>query len=337
MKPNSKKSIHDFFLSGIALLIVLVACAYWLFPEIAVRFRNQAPVELSLTRTELPKKKMAPLASPPVNIALVKSNDPIQKPKMRPRRSPKPKESMVQADEGESQERLDQAVNLVDSGNWAEALVVLDDLLKKDPGNHDALVELAMIHLIDRKDPSAAIPFMEKAIQAEPGKEDIVTELLSAQEEMGQPEEALKFLKQMAQEHPDSEAINFGMAQALLSNGQKEDAIDYLQRSIDSRDGYEKDELMEQMADTLAETGQGDQAIEVYRRSIERHASYLDTSPDDAEYVKERYIGLRLKYASALIRSGYSDDAESVIKELEGEIPDDDLLASLRALQNSAY
>ena len=63
----------------------------------------------------------------------------------------------------------------IDRGQWQKALGHLEKLLAREPMNEEALVEISMIHLLDRKDPGAAIPYMKRALAINAGNGSMVS------------------------------------------------------------------------------------------------------------------------------------------------------------------
>lgn len=74
---------------------------------------------------------------------------------------------------------LQQAMDLVDRGQWNEAEPILLYELQKDPKNLGVLLELAMIQILDKNQPSAAVPYLEEALRVDPNNDSAMSELLN--------------------------------------------------------------------------------------------------------------------------------------------------------------
>ena len=69
----------------------------------------------------------------------------LEKPTLVPEDAPAPK---PQSQKSSSTEVI---VDQIDSGNWREAEQILLKVIAQDPNNEHALIELAMIQILDKK------------------------------------------------------------------------------------------------------------------------------------------------------------------------------------------
>ena len=110
---------------------------------------------------------------------------------------PRPTVIAPQVNEMVDVESIQAIISLVDGGNWQEAERKLRDYIKANPKDEGALVEMAMIQLIDKKDPAAAKPFLEKAVASNLNNSSILSELLAVYEETNTVEDGILFLKSL--------------------------------------------------------------------------------------------------------------------------------------------
>ena len=68
-------------------------------------------------------------------------------------------------------------------------------ILKSDPKNVEALRELAMLNLLDKKDSLAATGYFERAFVEDPNDSGVMNELLQLYQEQGEINKGLKFQK----------------------------------------------------------------------------------------------------------------------------------------------
>lgn len=339
MDRKQSQAIETFFLSLLGFVLVVGAAVAIIFPEIEVNFRGFEPIALEspapvmgppqprlavATEMAAPEKGQPTVASPP---SAVSGRGRNRAPSRAQRRG---QDVANNASQSSGSSGIEKAVSLVDSGKWQEAEKMLLEILKDDPRNESALVELTMINLLDKKNPDAALPYLEKSLKVNAENESLISELLIIFDEKGTPDKAVDFLKQLAAEQGENPSIDYGMAQALLRSGRQAEAVDYLEKSVEHREGWDKDEVLEQLGDTYADLGMPDQALDSWRRSMERQRRHIDSFPEDREYMMEQYTGTRLKYASALMEAGRFDEVDNILTELEKDLPDDEWIASLR-------
>lgn len=327
---KGKEQVGSRFLGWSIVLALTCLGAFWvLLPPVPDHFRSSPQLKL-----DLPPPIPKPLPLPETKVRFenkpkwVKADGSDLRSSSR-RYSKKPSSTQTAA-KHDAEELLNAAIQLVDRGEWQEAEKKLLEIVKQDPKNEGALVELAMINLLDKKDPMQALPYMEGALRANADNESMVTELLSIYSNQGRSQEAIDFLKELGKENPESPALDYGLAQAMMQAGKPEQAVDYLQRSIEQKSGRERDHLVEQLGDTYAELGQTDQALEAWREVLERKKAHMESFPEHKEYMQEQFDHIRLKYVSGLLDSDNLQEADEILKQLEQNAPKDEWVISMR-------
>lgn len=213
----------------------------------------------------------------------------------------------------------------------AESL--LKKILEEAPGNEAALVELAMINILDKNDPDGALPYIKRAIAANSENEAMISELLGIMDEKGQASDAVLFLTNLADETDSNPSLDYGIAQAMIKTGESEKALEYLERSVGEREGFQRDDILEQMGDLYYETGKIDLAMESWGKTLERQAEYLASHPEDLDILAEQNLDLRFKYLSGQIEMGDAaslDAADSELANIEKLAPGNALVGALR-------
>jgi predicted Zn-dependent protease len=234
---------------------------------------------------------------------------------------------------GDSAEKLTRAIDLIDTGNPRDAQAILEDILRKDPKNEQALVELGMIHLIDYHAPSAALPYLEDALRVNGKNKVVLSELVGVYEELGQGDQGLAFLTDLQASQPTNGPLNLGIGQVLAGQGRDAEAIPYLEAAAESGDP-DSDYALEDLADAYASAGNSEKALSTYKRAIDREKLRIQSLPDSGDSSShegndERLNSLDLGRARLLLSTGQFDEAETVLKALNGRMPNDEAVISL--------
>ncbi len=153
---------------------------------------------------------------------------------------------------------LRQAMQLVDEGRWNEAEILLEKLLQAEPKNEAALIELAMLKILERNDRKAGQELLERAVRVNPSNESAVIELVSLYEENRGWEEAYTFFQSL----PDgsSSVVEYARGSALLALGRSEEAVEHLQKAVYDGDFREFD-ARRNLADALAAAGRYEESM----------------------------------------------------------------------------
>lgn len=216
--------------------------------------------------------------------------------------------------------KLDSAINEVDSGNWRKAEEILRGLLKEDPANEMALVEMANIYLLDRRDMTGALPFIKRALESNNNNEDMLNELVNVYSETGNVDEGLDYLMSLSQKTQGSGADNGvldqGIATTLVSVKRPEEAVEYFKSAIAKGAKDEDGQLRGQMGDAYVDAGREELAIDAYRNAIAQ-AEKNRTREYDQYGISE----LKVRLGQAYVRMGNREAALEVSRELQQEDP----------------
>lgn len=218
-------------------------------------------------------------------------------------------------DKSEANEAMRQVAMLVDSGQWLKAESMLEDFLNSDPKNEIALVEMALLQLIEKKDPNAARGYLERAVTVDPNNTSTLNELLSVYSETGQLDEGLDFLRSIPQQNSNG-TVDYAIANALQMSGRVEESVAHYEKALESsfpRDSLAKEEL----ADAYIELGRHEEAISILEALISQ-----DSKPGKLK-------GLKIRLAHAHMEKGQADEALRVLGELKDQNPDDPLVTQL--------
>ena len=231
-------------------------------------------------------------------------------------------------------EALKKAIELVDSGNPEDALVILEQILDKDPKNERALIEVSMIHLIDYRNAAAAVPWLERSLQVNPSNRLVLAELAAIYAEQNNIEGGLTFLRGLQEKAAPADAsfISLGIGQMLMSDGREDEAIVHLERAATGLPNNPN--ILSGLANTYARHGNSDKAIATYRKSAAaREAQIRKLSSDDKSLPSKRALLLRtrLEIVKEFYKRGELDAASEELEIAGKRIPNHPLIANWRA------
>lgn len=167
---------------------------------------------------------------------------------------------------GDRSANLQKAMDLVDRGQWNEAEPLLLEEIQKDPKNVGALLEMAMIQILDKNDHRSAIPYLEEALHVDLTNDSARIELLNSYDET---QDFARGMKEVSS-WPDTDEFR-GIKQAALghlqaSAGDSVSAIDNLKKAIDS--GETSYQARSDLAEAYASQGRAGEANREYEQII---------------------------------------------------------------------
>lgn len=318
--PAPKNSLLNSFVLWIFGFVAAVAGAVLLFKPVDRQFM---PVKVSLAdriAANSQNKAQRRLKAPKSNIPDFKIEDDRSQPIDTKLASTQPKAGKVKGSPMSAAARvqLDSAINEVDSGNWRKAEEILKELLKKEPKNEMALVEMANIYLLDRRDMTGALPYIKGALETNNNNEDMLNELINVYSETGNVDEGLDYLVNLSQnsQGSNSAVLDQGIATTLVSVKRPEEAVEYFKSAIAKGAKDEDGQLLGQMGDAYVDAGREDQAVDAYRNAIAQ-AEKNRTREYDQYGISE----LKVRLGQTYMRMGNREAALEVSRELQKEDP----------------
>ena len=225
---------------------------------------------------------------------------------------------------------VEKAIRLIDSGDVEGAIALLEDVLKNDPRNEQALVEMAMIHLLDLRRPAQAIDYLQKVIGINPTNRVVMTELVSLYEEEGRVDEGLQFMLEAQQANPESGEVAYGVGQMMVVQGRDEEAIPHLRKAAEGSEDPVR--AGRELAEAWARVGNAEQAVEAYQTTIKRQEEDLKTRSTQGmptSFVQERVNFTKMDMVRQLMNLGRWDEAEKILHEVQEDMPGDQNVLSL--------
>jgi predicted Zn-dependent protease len=113
----------------------------------------------------------------------------------------------------------------------AEAHQCLDDLLRRQPDNFDALVRRAWTAQ-NLTWYTVAVESLQRALDLRPGADGVRLSLVQNLVTLGRYAEAREHLTYLGARQPDNPAVTFGLARCLAGQGEKERAAELLDRLL---------------------------------------------------------------------------------------------------------
>jgi len=226
--------------------------------------------------------------------------------------------------------QVQKAVALVDQGKVTEAMKVLDDILAKDPKNEQALVEMAMIHLLDLKQPDSALGYMQKVVEINPANQIVLNELVSLYSEQGRVDDGLNYLMDLAEKKPGSSDLSYSIGQMMALSGREQDAIPYMEKAAQSPTHQTR--AFRDLGETYSHMGDPEKSVEFYDKAIasqEREIAERNEAGTPITYAAERLVYIKSDKIRVLLQKGDLESAQSLLNEVKSQMPNDPNIAQL--------
>lgn len=222
------------------------------------------------------------------------------------------------------------AIALIDNGQTTEAVAALESIVKRDPKNEQALIELAMIHLLDMKAPDQAIHYLQKAVKIAPDNQIVISELVTLYDEQQRLDDGISFFQELDKQQAGLPIVAYGMGQLLALSGRDQDAIPYLEKAALQADGTR---AYHDLAEAYSRLGDSEHAIDAYDRALkalEQDLIHKRAQGQPSAYVEERLHYTKLDKARELIRVNDLDAAQRLLDEVGQQLPDDEGVTALQ-------
>jgi arylsulfatase A-like enzyme/Flp pilus assembly protein TadD len=231
------------------------------------------------------------------------------------------------------------------TGRLDDAAEVLEDLLKANPGQPEALAALGRVRLVD---PAAARPYLEEAVRLNPGRFEPLFNLGLCQLRLGQPVKGEASLRRALDLRPGHPLCRNNLAIALTMQGRLDEAEADLRALIAEKPDFV--DAYNNLALVLVRADRGAEAEIVVRRALELEPHRMDASLTLAEILhrqaryaeavdllaplatKEKSPELDARYGMALEAAGNPGDALPLLRRALAMYPSelDLMLATAR-------
>jgi MSHA biogenesis protein MshN len=234
--------------------------------------------------------------------------------------------------------QIQKAINLIDAGNVTEAIAILEAVLKHDPRNEQALVELAMVYLLDLKQPEVATGYLQRVVDVNPQNQIVMSELVSLYEEQGKLDEGLAFLTEVHNRKPDSTELAYGIGQMMTLQGRDGEAISYLEKAAQEPENQVR--ALKDLGEAYSRTGDTEKAVDSFAKAIgnqEKEIADKQARGLPVQFDEERLNYTKMHMARELVHRGGPDDldqAQQLLNDVKATMPTDEAVTSLQATLN---
>lgn len=184
---------------------------------------------------------------------------------------------------------LQQAMDMVDRGQWNEAEPILLYELQKDPKNLGVLLELAMIQILDKNQAAAAVPYLEEAMRVDPNNDSAMAELLNVYAETQNFAQADRLLGTLPVTEENRGMLLAARGFIKASAGDSVEAVNLLKSAVYEAN-YPSFGARKDLAEAYESLGRADEANQEYESILS--GSY---KPEQQRQAK---LGLAKNYAA---------------------------------------
>lgn len=296
------------FLAG--LVVVLIALGAFLF----------------LRPTPEPEKETADVVEETPKVAAANGGTPAAAEAPKPGLRFPPKKDSPQANDN----RFDSIQQLLRDGRFEAAATALMEILKTEPNNERALLELGYLYARDPKYGDQGIQMLEKVLRLNPENDQAMGELLLLAME-GRGGDMVAKVQMAYERNPNSANLAAGLGRLKLNEGNMEEAVPLLERAAGS--DVVAESAYNSLLDAYLAAGDKAKTVDTYNRLVDFQQRSLEEarragSPDAARLersMRQNQLGL----ASALIAQKQYDAAESLLRQVREASPQEQGLERL--------
>lgn len=219
---------------------------------------------------------------------------------------------------------------LADEGNIRGAVEALEEILKVDPKNEQALSQMGQMQYLDLQAPDLAIQYFQRAIAVNPDNQLVMADLLGLWESEGKAKEGVAFLSKIEKQGASSPEVAQALAQMLSATGRDKEAAAYYARAMQARDI--KASLKVDEAKSLAASGDSIKAVGAFDESItnqELNIAEKTMHGQSAAAEQERLNQTKLAKIEALIKLKSFDQAWAMLEEMKASMPNNGAILTL--------
>ncbi len=239
---------------------------------------------------------------------------------------------------------LEEARQFVAKAEPEKARQLLEKIIKNDPQNDEALVELGLVYLLDLHESGEAKANFQKAALANSHNEVAISELINIYYEQETIDEGVAFLTDLLNQNPENDQLSLSIGQLYVDSGRYEDSLVHLKTAAES--GKNKDLALLELARAYGQLGRRDDEAEALDKAIsykeseiltlsgdlgnpERQAFEQEETRLSLSVAQDSLHYMRVDKAQALIAAGHYDAAEKLINEMRDYPQGDDAVEQL--------
>jgi Tfp pilus assembly protein PilF len=173
-----------------------------------------------------------------------------------------------------------EAQSLIDKGSIAEGTAILEDIVRREPHNTQAMMELAMVYTLDYKAPIKARQLLEKVVDINPNHRAALNELELLYGELGAQADGLAWLHLKTEQNPDALELQFAYGR-LLAGTDPEGAIPWLVKATQIPD--DREHAYNELAAAALKAGKVTMAIESWTKALQLAEADLEKAKAEGD------------------------------------------------------
>lgn len=236
-----------------------------------------------------------------------------------------------------SQTVLD-AQRLIESGEPAAAANLLEEYLKSHPDDTQALMELAMIHVLDLKNNDRAKQLLERIVQLDGSHRSALNELVNIYADPSRMDQGLQFLQSQIDQSSDPSELHYAYARLLSMSGRTDEAMTHYDQAKGLKDI--QDQVYVDAAQAAIQTGNYERAFDNYRNALRLQEDELararEQGLDSSSFVEDRIFATKIDWARMLIRTGRVGQARTILDGITGRDEDPNMISLRTEMSTTA-
>lgn len=221
------------------------------------------------------------------------------------------------------------AQELIQHGEPAAAAALLEEILRNEPHNIPALLELAMIQILDLKNMDRGRQLLEQIIKIDPTHRTALNELVNLYSDPLRVDQGLQFFRSQFDFAADASELHYAYGRLLSQTGRTEEALAHFDQAKGLKDI--QDQVYVDAAQAAVQSGNYEKAFESYRNAVRIQEEELNRAReqgiDSAAFIEERIFSTKVDWARMLLRTGRVAEARSMIDSIDGHDDDPDIVS----------
>lgn len=230
------------------------------------------------------------------------------------------------------------AQQLIERGEPVAAAALLEEILKNHPDDVQALMELAMIHILDLKNNDRARQLLEQIVKLDGAHRPALNELINIYSDPARLDQGLQFLQAQMDGAADASELHYAYGRLLAMSGRTDEAITHFDQAKGLKDI--QDQVYVDAAQAAIQSGNYERAFENYRSALrlqeEELARARDQGIDSAVFIEDRIFSTKIEWARMLLRTGRVAQARGILDGISGHDEDPNMVSLRTELLTSS-
>ena len=230
------------------------------------------------------------------------------------------------------------AQQLIERGEPVAAAALLEEILKNHPDDVQALMELAMIHILDLKNNDRARQLLEQIIRLDSSHRPALNELINIYSDPSRLEQGLQFLQAQMDGPGDASELHYAYARLLAMSGRTDEAMTHFDQAKGLKDI--QDQVYVDAAQAAIQSGNYERAFDNYRSALKLQEEELARSReqgiDSAVFIEDRIFSTKIEWARMLLRTGHVSQARGILDGINGHDEDPNMVSLRTEMLNAS-